>query len=89
VESDPLHNLEVLVSDRLAELIGQIINPQPTGLHNPSPIVPMRGDAPLPELIGRVMAAPAGPAADAVPGVVAEIIEQKPVSLTERSAVDS
>jgi hypothetical protein len=74
--------------DRLAELIGQIVNPQATGLHNPSPIAPMRADAPLPELIGRVMAAPAGPAADAVPGVVAEIIEQ-PESLTERPPVDS
>jgi hypothetical protein len=75
--------------DRLAELIGQIINPQPTGLHNPSPITPMRVDAPLPDLIGRVMAAPAGRAADGVPGVVAEVIEQKPASLTERPTVGS
>jgi hypothetical protein len=77
------------MSDRLAELIGHVINPQPTGLHNPSPIVPMRADAPLPELIGRVLAAPAGAAADAVPGVVAEIIEEKAESLTRRPAINS
>jgi hypothetical protein len=89
VESVPRTNLEVLMAGSLGELIGQIINPQPTGLHNVSPITPMSADAPLPELIGRVMAAPAGPAADAVPGVVAEVIDQKPQSLPRRPAVDS
>jgi hypothetical protein len=77
------------MSDRISELIAQIVNPRQTGLYNPSPITPMRADAPLPELIRRMMAAPDGPAEDAVPGVVAEIMEQAPQTVTRPSAVES
>lgn len=76
------------MADNVSALIGQMIDPQPGGLRNPAPIAPMRSDAPLPELVGRIMEAPGRHGLTPVEPVplVAELIEPPPARSTEPQA---